>query len=168
MPGNPMTWILHPFTQCALVAVAMTFALHLIRTVKVRVHGPAPESEGRLNSEIGALKQRLEELAARPPAPPGAAAAQEPSTAYTEVRPGMNLSRRSQALRLHRRGETPEQIASSLRVPTSEVRLLLKVHRLAMERAVAGPLRPDLKPGTESADKSDSAGIAYRHTSEPI
>ncbi|MBZ5591155.1 MAG: hypothetical protein LAP39_02895 [Acidobacteriia bacterium] len=166
-----MTWMVHPIAQCALVVVALGFALHLIRTVKVRVRSSAPGTGRLLASEIGELKRRLDELAARPPAAaPHAATAEEPGLlpGPAEVRPGMNLSRRSQALRLFRRGETPEQIASSLRVPSGEVRLLLKVHRMVMEQAVAGPLQPGLKSGRESADKRSSAGTASRHSSEPI
>ena len=48
------------------------------------------------------------------------------------ARNGMNLSLRSQALRLHRRGTPPEQIAAELRVPAAEVRLLLKVHEIVV------------------------------------
>jgi len=168
MRGNDMTWMTHPFTQCALVVTALAFALDLVRTVKVRVRGRAREAGRVMECEILALKQRLEELAARQPVTqPSAAAADDTGPAGAEFRPGMNLSRRSQALRLFRRGETPEQISSSLRMPAGEVRLLLKVHRLVMERAVGGPVRPDLKSATESADKRSSAGTA-RHTSKPI
>jgi SOS response regulatory protein OraA/RecX len=49
-------------------------------------------------------------------------------------KPGLNLSKRSQALRMHRRGETPEQIAAALVVSRQEVDLLLKVHRIVMAR----------------------------------
>lgn len=44
-------------------------------------------------------------------------------------RPSMNLARRSQALRMYRRGERPEQIAAALGIPQGEVDLLLKLHR---------------------------------------
>jgi hypothetical protein len=49
-------------------------------------------------------------------------------------RPGLNLSKRSQALRMHRRGEPPEQIAATLAVSRQEVDLLLKIHRIVMTR----------------------------------
>ena len=48
-------------------------------------------------------------------------------------KPGLNLSKRSQALRMHRRGEAPEQIAEALELPLQEVDLLLKVHRIVIE-----------------------------------
>lgn len=50
-----------------------------------------------------------------PPAPP---------------RSGMNLTTRAQALRMLRRGETPERIAAALHVPEHEIRLLVKVQEL--------------------------------------
>jgi hypothetical protein len=47
-------------------------------------------------------------------------------------RPGLNLSKRSHALRMHRRGEGAEQIAAALELPRQEVDLLLKVHRIVI------------------------------------
>jgi hypothetical protein len=46
---------------------------------------------------------------------------------------GFNLSKRSQALRMHRRGEAVEKIASALELPRQEVELLLKVHRIVIQ-----------------------------------
>jgi len=47
-------------------------------------------------------------------------------------RSGFNLGKRTQALRLQRHGESPEQIAASLELPLQEVELLLKVHRIVL------------------------------------
>jgi hypothetical protein len=47
-------------------------------------------------------------------------------------RPALNLDKRSQALRLHRRGESPPQIAAMLEIPLQELELLLKVHRIVL------------------------------------
>jgi hypothetical protein len=47
-------------------------------------------------------------------------------------RPGLNLNKRSQALRLHRRGDPAEQIATALELPLQEVQLLLKVQRIVL------------------------------------
>ena len=47
-------------------------------------------------------------------------------------KPGLNLSKRSHALRMHRRGEGAEQIAAALDLPRQEVELLLKVHRIVL------------------------------------
>jgi hypothetical protein len=45
---------------------------------------------------------------------------------------GLNLTKRSQALRMHRRGDPPDRIAASLEIPLQEVDLLLKVHRIVI------------------------------------
>jgi len=47
-------------------------------------------------------------------------------------RPGMNLAKRTQVLRMHRLGEAPEKIATTLELPLQEVQLLLKVHRIVI------------------------------------
>jgi hypothetical protein len=44
----------------------------------------------------------------------------------------MNLTRRSHALRLHRKGSSPEHIAATVEVPRQEVDLLLKVHEIVL------------------------------------
>ena len=53
------------------------------------------------------------------------------------AKPCMNLSRRSQALRLHRQGDSAEQIARALDVPRQQVDLLLKVHEIVLHNAAA-------------------------------
>jgi hypothetical protein len=44
----------------------------------------------------------------------------------------MNVTRRSQALRLRRKGSSPEQIAAALEMPRQQVDLLLKVHEIVL------------------------------------
>ena len=44
----------------------------------------------------------------------------------------MDLTKRSQALRLHRQGEAPDRIAAALELPRQEVELLLKVHHIVL------------------------------------
>lgn len=45
---------------------------------------------------------------------------------------GMNVTRRAHALRLHRKGSSPEHIAASIEVPRQEVELLIKVHEIVL------------------------------------
>ena len=49
-------------------------------------------------------------------------------------RHGLSPPRRTQALRMHRRGESPEQIAAAMGIPLAEVDLLLKAHRIVMSK----------------------------------
>jgi hypothetical protein len=45
---------------------------------------------------------------------------------------GLNLGKRSLAIRMFRRGEKAPQIAAALHIPECEVELLLKVHRIVL------------------------------------
>ncbi len=49
-------------------------------------------------------------------------------------RAALNLTKRAQVLRMHRRGDPPERIASLLEVPRHEVDLLIKVHRIIISQ----------------------------------
>jgi hypothetical protein len=44
----------------------------------------------------------------------------------------LNLNKRTQAIRMSRRGEPAENISAALSIPRKEVELLLKVHRLVL------------------------------------
>jgi DNA-binding NarL/FixJ family response regulator len=81
------------------------------------------EEKHELEERMESLAGRLQELE-RCPAPP------PPVQGHPRL--GMNLNKRSQALRLHRQGESSEQIAASLELPRQEVELLLKVHRIVL------------------------------------
>ena len=47
-------------------------------------------------------------------------------------RAGLNLCKRSQALRMHRKGDPTDRIAAAVEVPVQEVDLLIKVHRIVL------------------------------------
>jgi hypothetical protein len=46
---------------------------------------------------------------------------------------GLNMTKRSQALRMHRKGDTADRIAAVLNIPVQEVDLLLKVNRIIIK-----------------------------------
>jgi hypothetical protein len=52
---------------------------------------------------------------------------------------GINFSRRTRVLRMHRRGDRPDQIAAALNVPVNEVKLLLKLQHLSDSVPAAEP-----------------------------
>ena len=89
----------------------------------------AKAGEERLQADLGSLRDSVSGLAAQLDEIRVAAA-----SGYAAARPGMNLTKRSQVLRMHRRGESPDQIASSLDLPRQEIELLLKVHRIVMAK----------------------------------
>ena len=76
-----------------------------------------------MESNVNGLAAQVHDLQQQPAMPPAP---------LSPPKPGLNLTNRSQALRMFRRGESPEQIAKSLEVPRQEIDLLLKVHRLVI------------------------------------
>ena len=83
------------------------------------------------------LRDRVEqppetaEIEARPSAPRHEFETVLTTTPSTvQIQTGMNLTKRVQILRLHRRGENPSHIAASLGVPRAEVDLVVKLHQM--------------------------------------
>ena len=95
----------------------------LLREKPSATTGPASEAALEvLQQKLDALELHVREL--RQHGPPAAVPA--------PPRPGFNLEKRSHALRMHRRGEAPTQIATALELPLQEVELLIKVHRIVL------------------------------------
>jgi hypothetical protein len=130
-----MDWVLHPAFHYGSLALGLAISLYLGVSLLLEVRSLERRSRQRnatlekdvedvkasvemLQFEFGELEQRLNTL---------------PSSQTHGNVSGMNLSKRSQALRMHRRGETPAQIAAALGVATKEIELLLKVHKLVLE-----------------------------------
>jgi hypothetical protein len=59
------------------------------------------------------------------------------------IKLGLNLSRRSQALRMHRRGDPVGQIATVLGIPPQEVELLIKVQQIVLSNLQSERLQSD-------------------------
>lgn len=128
MSGLPLA--LGVVSALALASLAMSLAA-LAGAARVLRAARENSSAGRERTEpaltalcasIEVLQTRLEELERRPAA---AAAPAMPKA-------GLNLGKRSQALRMHRRGDAPDQIARALELPVTEVELLIKVHRIVL------------------------------------
>lgn len=145
-----LEWILSPVTQCAIFAAGLGLAVYLFLTLKIEIRaaGRRPRAE-EPEDEVRQLRAQVEELAARqrvneewtsalaaPAAPPS----------------GFHLNRRSQALRLYRRGESQDHIAASLGMASGEVGLLVKIHKIVA--AEAGRPPSTLKSGAGQADMS--------------
>ncbi len=122
--------------ECLLALAGMATCVWLFVLVKAELRSGDKRSRKRteaigdgLNAvrvSLANLSQRLEETERQTgllaPPPP--------------TRSGFNLSKRSQAIRMSRRGETPSQIAAALELPLGEVDLLLKVHRIVVSLPV--------------------------------
>jgi hypothetical protein len=109
----------------ALVSFAVLWRASLLLRRAAHSSSPPAVSETAidvLQKKLDALEAEVREIRGRPISAPVPHA----------PRAGMNLDRRSQALRMHRRGESPAQIAAALDLPLQEVDLLLKVHRIVL------------------------------------
>ena len=84
----------------------------------------------KMENSLQALRQTVEELAA----PPGDCQEQRLSRPLPAAQAaGINITKRSQALRMYRKGDTSERIADVLNIPLQEVDLLLKVNRIIVK-----------------------------------
>jgi hypothetical protein len=126
---------------CLLVACGVAACLWLFASLKSELRATRSRFKRRheetfasleaLRAALADLDQRMAETEKQAgllvPPPP--------------VLSGFNLGKRSQAVRMARRGETPSQIAAALRLPQGEVELLLKVHQIVLNLPAAGAAR---------------------------
>ena len=130
-----MIWIAHPLAYYGLLAVGLVLCLYLFISVKLentqlrhKLEAQQTQSQdlfGEFRKTLGNLAQSLQD---HEQDEEGAS----PMPAMTSI--SINLTKRTQALRMYRRGESPEQIASALQMPRNEVDLLLKVQKALVEQ----------------------------------
>ena len=113
-----------------LALVAAALAAWLVGRLTDRVS--ALERAAQTSAEECRLLHVKLEAAATMPAPVDFPAPPHPPVT-TDT--GMNLSKRVQILRLHRRGESAPHIASVLTLPLAQVELVLKLQRQSGEAA---------------------------------
>ncbi len=122
-----------PLAPYVLAALGLSVCLFLtvsmeseLRRLKCKWGGRGAAEAGiarELQTKVAELSERLRDAEDRAgmlvaaPVPP---------------KSGLNISKRTQVLRLSRRGEQAENIARLLGLPRREVELLLKVHALAV------------------------------------
>jgi hypothetical protein len=124
--------LLIPLLPLALIAAGLLASIGLFLSLKWELQKGRRRLKQELlraQAENRQLKQQMEEIALRledaedragvlvPPAPP---------------KSGLNLGRRTQVIRMWRRGDRAEAIATTLNLPKNEVELLLKVHQLSV------------------------------------
>jgi hypothetical protein len=109
---------------CLVGLLAITWRLQglsrLVAAQQQKEPDPLPSIVAGLKWELASLAGRLSSLESE----------SREATATVAIRSGMNLNKRTQALRQYRLGQTSGDIAKSLDMPKTEVDLLLKVHRI--------------------------------------
>jgi hypothetical protein len=116
---------LAPFLLIGINSVLCLFFFlcleHEMRIMKLRLH----RRQNAQQTAADELKAQVAELTAR-------VLDTEERTgvlvAPTPPKSGLNLNKRSQVIRMSRRGEQAEKIAASLNLPQREVELLLKIY----------------------------------------
>lgn len=129
----------HPVAYYGTLSAAMSACLYLFVSVardleflKRRVDDRMTEAEAETNAvsgHVAAIETRLGEWAGRTREVEEKVASLSALRRPQAMSTGVDANQRTQVLRLARRGDRAEQIAAELRVPKSEVELLLKVQR---------------------------------------
>ena len=130
-----LDWILSPLTLYIVVALALLACITVFVSMQVEVHRLRREAEE--NREVVARQlQQVEQVMAGMDQPRAEAAGAQPGTS---LGPSLNLTRRTQALRMRRRGESAESIAAALSTPRNEIELLFKVYEMVDYRRQLKP-----------------------------
>jgi hypothetical protein len=130
-----MVWISHPLGYYGLLAVGLVLCLYLFISLKKenallrqRLERQSQDSQDtfvEFRAALGSLSQSLQEHERD---------AEQMVPLRVSPSASINLTKRSQALRMYRRGETAEQICAALQMPRNEVELLLKVQKALAEQ----------------------------------
>ena len=123
-----LDWILNPITQYSLLALGFMSCMGLCFATSIGMRAERrrmAQLQGSVDESVVALCTTVDQFRRDGP---------EPETRGPAPLDGLNLTKRAQVLRMHRRGDPPERIASLLEVPRQEVDLLIKVHRIIISQ----------------------------------
>jgi len=127
-----LDWILSPLACYAVVALALAACLASFMSTRAevwRLRQTADASQDAIKRQVEEMQSQFTAIAQSRPEPVVEAPARPLS-----LRPGLNLTRRTQALRMRRRGESAESIAAALSAPRNEIELLLKIYEMTEYR----------------------------------
>jgi hypothetical protein len=129
--------VLQPLLSYVLLTAGIGICLYLFVTLKTEIRGllrrnlEERQRAETLETAVAEARRVLQSLEAD-------LRAVELQTgmlvAPAPARSGLNLSKRTHVLRMHRAGEDGAGIAAALALPRSEVELLIKVQRIAMDQ----------------------------------
>ena len=121
--------MLSPLLQFAIVTLGNLAALALFLSLKREVRAQARKN----NTQLDQMREEIQaQAAAQRPEPETS-----PDAAPVALRSGMNMSKRTQALRLLRRGEDVSHVCAALGASRREIELLIRVQKLSAQRATA-------------------------------
>lgn len=118
MPQDPVPYLaLVPY---AAVALGLVITLVLFLSVKVEIE----RTTRRERKRVDEIMERLQAASPTPPAAP------EPVFVPIAAGAGLNINRRTHALRLLRKGQDIAHVSAALGVPRQEIELLVRVQDL--------------------------------------
>ncbi|HVN06394.1 MAG TPA: hypothetical protein VMT86_18360 [Bryobacteraceae bacterium] len=134
---SALIWFLHPLVCYVLLALGMGLNAYLFVTLKSELRSLA-RSRSEERRQLAALEAALADTRHAIQDSQADLREVEQQTgmlvAPAAARSGLNLSKRTQVLRLHRAGHDIAGIATTLSLPRAEVDLLVKVHRIVVEQ----------------------------------
>ena len=138
-----LDWILSPVTPYALIALALAACIACYISTKAEVHRlrrAAKSSQEALQQKIEVMESAVSSIGQQRHEPQ---VIEVPVRVTAAIRPSLNLTRRTQALRMRRRGESIESIAAALSTPRNEIELLVKVYEMVdYRRQLKAPAEP--------------------------
>jgi len=138
-----LDWILSPLTSYVLIALALVACIGCYISTKSEVHRLrriSAASQEALKQKIEQMESAVSTLGQQRQEPQ---VIEVPARSSAALRPSLNLTRRTQALRMRRRGESIESIAAALSTPRNEIELLVKVYEmLDYRRQLKAPAEP--------------------------
>jgi len=117
-----LDWILNPITQYSLLALGFMSCMGLCFATSIGMRAERrrmAQLQGSVDESVVALCTTVDQFRRDGP---------EPETHGPAPLDGLNLTKRAQVLRMHRRGESLATISAALQSPRNEIELLVKVH----------------------------------------
>jgi len=118
-------WILSPFTQYGIMAFGFLSCLGLCFSTGIKMRAERrrfAQTLESLDQNLTALSTTVDQVRRGADQPDPAPEVRGPASMQ-----GLNLTKRAQALCMHRRGESTMTISAALESPLNEIQLLLKV-----------------------------------------
>jgi hypothetical protein len=115
--------LLSLYVLLALAAAATLLQFFALKREIWREKTRVSREQGKLREDLVKLQLPLAEIQRE--------LENQTASQETSENGAMNYTRRTRVLRLHRRGDRPDQIAATLHLPQNEVALLLKLHQLS-------------------------------------
>jgi len=130
-----LDWLLNPVTFYSGASLCLLVSLSLFINIKIEMARWRAEVDDREdekdtgNPELGKLQAELENLRE--------SVSRLEEERFSAPTPAV-VDKRTQVIRMHRRGEPVSSIAAALETPPNEIALLLKLHAISQRESKVG------------------------------